>query len=295
MQLKEYLRTKQKIVDKYLKKYMGQKTTPPVLGEAIRYSLLAPGKRIRPILMIAVTELLGGSAALAMPVACAIEMVHVYSLIHDDLPAMDDDDLRRGRPTNHKVFGEGLAILAGDTLQAEAFNLIVQRSDVKKLGAKKILMVIRELGDSCGIKGMASGQALDLQSENKKIKLTALRQLHELKTGRLIRGSVRIGAILAGANAQELKSLTKYAEHLGLAFQIQDDLLDEEGETRVLGKKAGADRRKGKATYPLLIGLAAAKKLLEKEIRAAKRALTGFGKKAGGLSALADYVKERRK
>ncbi|MBU0581264.1 MAG: polyprenyl synthetase family protein [Candidatus Margulisbacteria bacterium] len=295
MELKKYLKKKQQLVNKYLKQYLNGSEYSSTLGKSIKYSLLAPGKRIRPILTIATAEMLGKSASLVIPAACAIEMIHVYSLIHDDLPAMDDDDLRRGKPTNHKIFGEAIAILAGDTLQAEAFNIIVQHSNINKIGTPRILAVIKELSNACGLKGMAAGQALDLQAENKKIKLKPLRLIHELKTGKLLQAAIRVGAIIAGARPKELTALTQYAESLGVAFQIQDDLLDVFGDTKTLGKKAGADLKKNKATYPKLLGIKKTQELLTKEINYARNALKIFGKKGIVLEKILEYVRERKK
>lgn len=295
MNIQAYLRKEQSIVERYLKKYAGQRTEPKVLGEAMRYSLFAPGKRLRPILTMAVADLLKFPSKYVMPAACALEMIHVYSLIHDDLPAMDDDDLRRGKPTNHKVFGEGMAILAGDTLQAEAFRVLVKFTDRKKISAVQVLSVIEELGEACGTRGMAAGQAIDLQAEGKKIQLSALRRLHYLKTGMLLRGAVRIGAVLSGASEKELRALTRYAEHVGVAFQIQDDLLDVLGDTQVLGKKVGSDEKKHKSTYPALCGVRKAQQLLEREIKAAKSALDIFDEGTEVLLSIVDYIKERNK
>lgn len=293
MELARYLKNKQRTVEQYLKKYIGSRTEPKVLGEAMCYSLFAPGKRLRPILTMAVADLLKFPSKFVMPAACALEMIHVYSLIHDDLPAMDDDDLRRGKPTNHKVYGEGMAILAGDTLQAEAFRVLVKHTDRKNVSAERLLSVIAELGDACGTQGMAAGQALDLLSEGKKIQLSTLRRLHYLKTGMLLRAAVRIGAILAGASKKELQSLTRYAEHLGVAFQIQDDLLDILGDTAVLGKKVGSDEKKNKSTYPALCGIEKARQLLDREISEAKKALDIFEGDTEVLLAIVDYIKER--
>ncbi len=241
MNLKKYLGQKQRLVEKQLKKYFGKPTEPPILGRAINYSLLAPGKRLRPIIMMATAELFGLPEKYVLPAACAIEAIHVYSLIHDDLPAMDNDAIRRGLPTNHIVFGEGMAILAGDTLQAEAFRLIIAKSDRRRFTDRAVLNICNELALACGIKGMAAGQAIDLQSETKKIQLTALRRLHYLKTGMLLRAAVRIGAISAGVKGRDLAALTSYAEHLGVAFQIQDDLLDVLGNTKVIGSSLEED------------------------------------------------------
>jgi geranylgeranyl diphosphate synthase, type II len=290
MEFNTYLKRKQKDIAASLEKYMAGKIDPPVLKQAMKYSVMLPGKRLRPFLVLEAAKMFKCPASLAMPTACAIEMVHVYSLIHDDLPAMDNSPLRRGKPTNHKVFGEAMAILAGDTLQAEAFNLISRCSNKKILGAELILKIIEELSEACSVEGMAAGQALDLISENKKISLTKLRRLHYLKTGRLIRAAVRMGAILGGASKPELNKLTAYAEHLGVAFQIRDDLLDVLGDTKKLGKKAGIDQDNQKSTYPQLLGIERSQKLFSAEMNAARKALQIFGEKAKILHKIIDYL-----
>ena len=229
------------------------------LGEAVRYSLEAGGKRVRPVLCLLACEAVGGSAAQALAGALALEYVHTYSLIHDDLPAMDDDDLRRGRPTNHKVFGEGHAILAGDALLTEAFGVLAT-ADLDPVKRAEALVLLAE---SAGWRGMAGGQALDLEGETlTTYDLDHLRLIHRLKTGALLRASIEIGAVLGGATPGERSALRAYGEAIGLAFQIQDDILDATATDAELGKRAGKDAGRGKITYPSLLGLDGARKAL---------------------------------
>ena len=264
-----------KIIDQALDKYLpcGGK-----LAEAMRYSALAPGKKFRPKLVLAACEAVGGKAEKALPVACAIEFVHVYSLIHDDLPAMDDDDYRRGQPASHKKFGEAVAILAGDALSTLAFEVIA--SDVP---SDKVAAITVELTQALGIRGMVGGQIDDLESEGKEINLEMMRSIHVRKTGALIRAAVRGGAIIGGATFDELKSLTLYAEHLGVAFQIMDDIKDVEGSLETTGKTPGSDKRKKKATYPSLVGVEESRKIADKEVTLALEALKSFDQKAETL------------
>lgn len=269
------------------------------LFESMRYSLLAGGKRIRPVLLMA-----AGQAAQSektqtplleeamMKVAAAIEMIHTYSLIHDDLPAMDNDDLRRGKPTNHKVFGEATAILAGDALLTEAFSVI---ASIQGVDAKILLEITRDIAEASGGRGMAGGQALDLQSEKKKISPAELETLHRHKTGCLIEVSVTSGAKLAGANPSHLAGIQKYGEAIGLAFQVADDILDIEGGTEELGKTAGSDVRKDKATYPSLLGMEASKKMAADLMQTALNALGNFDHRADLLREIARYIVVRRK
>ncbi|MDO8886521.1 farnesyl diphosphate synthase [Candidatus Oleimmundimicrobium sp.] len=266
---------------------------PELLYKAIRYSLLSGGKRFRPILVLATAEIFGMNPIDVIPVACAIECVHTYSLIHDDLPAIDDDNIRRGKPTCHIAFGEDMAILAGDGLFAEAFYLIAKRQ--KTDNPSKIVHVIEELSEASGPRGMVGGQVLDILSSGKKIDLNTLKFIHIHKTGRLIRASCRIGAILAGASAKELKAVSNYAEHLGLAFQITDDILDVIGKTASLGKEPGSDERKNKATFPSIFGLEHSKELAKKAADDAKEALKDIDKDTSPLASLADFVFERDK
>lgn len=257
---------------------------PTRLDEAIRYSLFAGGKRLRPALALCTAEIVSGDDSPALPAACALEMIHTYSLIHDDLPSMDDDDLRRGKPSCHKVYGEALAILAGDALLTMAFDALADTGRPE---------IFREVAQAAGAGGMVAGQALDLESEGQRIEAAELQTIHKLKTGALIRASVRTGAMLADANTESLAQLTAYAEHIGLAFQIADDVLDVVGQESATGKPVGSDEAKKKATYPGLMGLEAARAFAAKEIDAAISALDSFGDEAGPLRELARFVIER--
>ena len=257
---------------------------PPVLIEAMRYSLFAPCKRLRPALALGAAEIVAGDDSPALPLACAVEMIHTYSLIHDDLPAMDDDDLRRGQPTSHRKYGEAVAILAGDTMLTMAFDVLAQGGDIA---------VIREVANAAGVDGMAAGQLIDLESEDKQISLDTLRNIHRRKTGALIRVSVRAGAMLAGADAATVDSLTRYGEQVGLAFQIADDILDIVGEEARIGKPVGSDVARNKATYPALVGLDEARRLAQEAMEEALAALDGFGAEADIFRALARYIVDR--
>jgi farnesyl diphosphate synthase len=263
------------------------------LAEAMRYSTLGGGKRLRPILVYATGTALGAAPGLLDDAAVAVELIHVYSLVHDDLPAMDDDDLRRGRPTCHKAYDEGTAVLVGDALQALAFEIIAGR-DAALLPAAARLQQIQVLAQGIGTAGMAGGQAIDLAAVGKPLAATALEVMHRRKTGALIQASVLLGAIAAGVrNGAEYAALAAYGAELGLAFQIQDDVLDVAGETAALGKTAGADAARGKPTYPSVHGLAAAAQLARLHRDAAVAALDGLGATAGSLIGLADLVVER--
>jgi geranylgeranyl diphosphate synthase type II len=259
----------------------------------MRYSVFAGGKRVRPVLMLAACDAVGGNLEKAIPAACAMEMIHTYSLIHDDLPAMDDDDFRRGNPTNHKVYGEATAILAGDALLTEAF-ILLSKDDGGDAAAR--LKVIQEIATASGSRGMVGGQVVDMESEGKPelIDIATLSYIHTHKTGALIRASVRAGAILAGAGEERLASLTRYAEAIGLAFQIADDILDVEGTTEELGKDAGSDEARGKATYPALVGLEASKARAQELVDMALEALAGFDERAEPLRAIASYIVKRK-
>lgn len=236
---------------------------PDQLREAMRYSLLAGGKRIRPVLTLATVEALGQDPEKALEIACAIEMIHTYSLIHDDLPAMDDDDYRRGKLTNHKVFGEATAILAGDALLTEAFGWMAQGSDKAGLSSHVMAQLFREASSMAGIYGMVGGQLSDMEAEKQRVDLGELQSIHRRKTGALIVLAVRAGALVGGANKDLLEALTDYAYYLGLAFQIQDDILDVVGDQEKLGKPVGSDQNNEKSTYPALLGLEGAKEKLK--------------------------------
>ncbi len=278
---------------------------PESLREAMRYSLLAGGKRLRPILCLAACELAGGEAELAMPTAVALEMIHTMSLIHDDLPAMDNDDLRRGRSTNHKVYGEAKAILAGDALLTRAFEMVALRSP--GLPAERLLAVVGELSLASGAPGLVGGQVVDLECEGKAVDLDTLEYIHLHKTGALLRACVLCGAHVGGAGAPLLQALGTYARGIGLAFQIIDDILDVTASSEVLGKTAGKDLAADKTTYPKLLGLEASRQRADDLVAEAKAALAPFvgggaasgepadtlALKAAPLLALADYITSR--
>jgi geranylgeranyl diphosphate synthase type II len=287
----DYLHEKRLKVDVYLDRLFQNQGASPELREAVRYSLLAGGKRIRPILTIAASEACGGSKEWAIPVGAAIEMIHTYSLIHDDLPAMDNDDLRRGRPTSHKVFGEAMAILAGDTLLTESFFLL---TSLEGIPSETLLKIVNEVARAAGIDGMAGGQALDLKAEGKEISKGELEILHRMKTGCLIQASVASGALLAGASEKDLMAIRRYGEAIGLAFQITDDILNVEGETSELGKRARSDEAHSKATYPSILGLENSKRLAVESSEKAIGALSPFGSSADSLRQIARYLVERR-
>jgi geranylgeranyl diphosphate synthase type II len=262
--------------------------------EAIRYSIFAGGKRLRPILCLAAAEVAGGLSQKIMPVACALEMIHTYSLIHDDLPAMDNDDFRRGQPTNHKVFGEAIAILAGDALVTEAFGFVAGLSIKDGMEPERILKVIRILVKAAGYRGMIGGQAIDLECENRPADLPTVEYMHILKTGALISGSLEAGAILGGGTPEQVTLLTRYGHHLGLAFQITDDLLDIEGDVELMGKQPGSDVAKNKKTYPALLGVARSKEAAREHVDEALKALDTFDDKAEPLRAIARYLLVRK-
>jgi geranylgeranyl diphosphate synthase type II len=262
------------------------------LYAAMRYSVINGGKRIRPLLVYAACEALGGSQEQADTAACAVELIHAYSLVHDDLPAMDDDDLRRGQPTTHKAFDEATAILAGDALQSLAFEVLTDGND---LSAELRLAMLATLARAAGPAGMVGGQAIDLAAVGRKIDQHALERMHRHKTGALIEASVQLGALASGkADALGLSSLQRYAEAIGLAFQVQDDILDVESDTATLGKRQGADIARDKPTYPALLGMAAAKRYAQELCAQATHALRPFGAPAEPLRELAHFIVERR-
>ena len=264
---------------------------PESLREAMRYSLLAGGKRLRPILCLAAFELAGGEGDLALPTAVALEMIHTMSLIHDDLPAMDNDDLRRGRLTNHKMFGEANAILAGDALLTRAFEMVALRSP--GVSAERLLQVVGELSLASGAPGLVGGQVVDLESEGKSVDLETLEYIHLHKTGALLRACVISGALVAGADATLQAALHTYARGIGLAFQIIDDILDVTASSDVLGKTAGKDLTADKTTYPKLLGLEESRRRADGLVAEAKAALEPWRDRAAPLLALADYITSR--
>lgn len=292
MDIKSYLNEKRELIDSYLKFYFTVPSSPSVLHEAMKYSLFAGGKRIRPILALASYEACGGDAKKIIPQAAALELIHTYSLLHDDLPAMDNDDLRRGKPTNHKIFGEAIAILAGDALLTEAFFMMTQ-ADIK-IKPSILLKVVREVALAAGHSGMVGGQAQDIISEDAEPDSKTLEFIHLHKTAALIKSAVRIGSILAGARKEQLQALTKYGENTGLAFQIIDDVLDVEGSAEELGKPVGSDSRKKKMTYPSLYGIEGARKKANELISIAIDAIGIFSSEAYPLREIAGYLAKRR-
>lgn len=296
MDLKAYLKEQCARVDAALDTYLPQETElPHSLHKSMRYSVFAGGKRVRPILMLAACQAVGGDTEVAIPAACAMEMIHTYSLIHDDLPAMDDDDFRRGNPTNHKVFGEAIAILAGDALLTEAFKLVSDPRFAAGCDPAARLAVIHEIATRAGSYGMVGGQVVDMESEGKPgIDLPTVQYIHTHKTGALIKASVVAGALLGGADQIKLAAITRYGEAAGLAFQIADDILDIEGTTEEIGKDAGSDEARGKATYPAVMGLSAAKAEAQSMMDEAMAALEILGSEADPLREIARYIVQRK-
>ncbi len=288
--LTDYLHRQSATVDHalehYLSKYPGASQT---IFRAMRYGIFPGGKRIRPVLTLAVGDLFGAAQHLVLPFACAVEMIHAYSLIHDDLPALDDDDLRRGEPAAHKVFGEGMALLAGDGLLTEAFRLMADAEAMRGLAADVVVEVIRELAQAAGALGLVGGQALDLEAEEKDVDLPTVEMIHVRKTGALILASIRIGAQLGGAAPGDLTKISRYGEYLGLAFQIADDILDaQEGAVTESGHK-----ERKKATYPSVVGLTSARNRLKELLQLSLAELEPFGVRAQPLAAIAGHIVNR--
>lgn len=290
--MKEQLKERIALVDSVLDKYLAIKDNPQkTIYEAMRYSVFAGGKRLRPVLMLSFCEMCGGDVNEALPFACAMEMIHTYSLIHDDLPAMDNDDLRRGMPTSHIKYGEATAILAGDALLNRAFE-VVSAYDGKY--PERALKAINILALSSGTEGMIGGQVADIESEGRGITLDELRYLHLGKTGAIIRSACTIGTLMGGGNDEEIKAADEFAKNLGIAFQIQDDILDVEGTEEELGKPIGSDKEENKNTYVSLLGLEKSKELSKEYSKRAKDALAVFGDRAEFLKELTDYLVNRR-
>ncbi len=288
MDLKQYLARRQKHIDRALDLLLPKASVrPATIHKAMRYSLFAGGKRLRPILALAAAEGCGGQIERALPLASAVECIHTYSLIHDDLPSMDNDDFRRGRPTCHKVFGEGIAVLAGDALLTAAFEMVAKAEPSRRYALRDILL---EISAGAGSRKLIAGQVADLEAEGQKITRADLRYIHQNKTAALLTTSVRLGAMSANATAKQLAAISEFGSALGLAFQVIDDILDVTQTSEKLGKSAGKDAAAQKATYPAIIGLeksrAEAKKLTDK----AQRALKGFGSSADPLRAIANYL-----
>ncbi len=290
--LKSYLALQRNLVESALDRFLPDtQTRPQALHESIRYSVLAPGKRLRPILVIASAEAVGGTAAQVLPAACALECIHVFSLIHDDLPCMDNDDYRRGRLTNHKVYGDAMALLAGDALLALAFQLAAQ--NMQGVSPQNVLNTLGMLAEATGAGGMVGGQVVDMESQGHEIDRETLRYIHAYKTGALLTASVAAGASLAGGSESQLESLTAYGRNIGLAFQIADDILDVTGDEAKLGKPVGSDEERDKATYPKLYGLEESRRRAQAEVDAALEQLQSFDAKAEPLRAIARYIVER--
>ncbi len=293
--LQAYLKHKSQLINQALEAVLKSTDTPDRLLEAMTYALMAEGKRIRPILCLAAAETVDGDPQDVMPAACALEMIHTYSLIHDDLPAMDDDDMRRGQPTCHKAFDEATAILAGDALLTLAFQMLSSIAISDPQQANKWLRVIRLISHAAGYCGMIQGQMLDMASEKKRFSLDELKSMHRLKTGALIEASVCCGSELVGVNDIQINLLKKYAQNIGLAFQVTDDILNVEGDPEIMGKAVGTDEQRRKTTYPALLGLAESKDFAARLIDDALGALESFDQKADPLRAIARYIHERNR
>lgn len=292
--LKSYLQQRCALIETALTEYLPVADCPPArLHEAMRYSLFAGGKRLRPILLLAACEAVGGDPEKALPAACALEMVHSYSLVHDDLPAMDDDDLRRGQPTNHRVFGEATAILAGDALLTEAFALLSSAATCAKIGPECCCQVVQILARSSGSTGMVAGQVVDMESEEQLIDLATLEYIHTRKTGALIRAAVEMGAVIGEATAEQRQALCRYADAAGLAFQVADDILDIVADQVELGKNIGSDQDRGKATFPRLIGLEEARRRATALKQQALAEITELDDSAQALREIATYIVDR--
>src|SRR3984893_6989197 len=289
-----YLKERAALVERALAECVAESSGPASrLFEAMRYSLMAGGKRLRPVLALAACEAVSGTLDAAIGLACAIEMIHTYSLVHDDLPCMDDDDLRRGRPTNHKVYGEAIATLAGDALLTDAFKVLAASTD-KTASPALVLETVAELATAAGSSGMVAGQVIDLLGEGKSKTVEELEELHGKKTGALFLASVRGGARLGAASASQIESLDAYARALGLAFQVVDDLLDVHGTPDQMGKRTQKDGERGKATYPAILGVERSMDLSRELETRAHRALQGFCESADALRHIATFVVERK-
>ena len=294
MNTPQYMTRNRKRVDEALEMLLlgdshATEDVPPRLLQGLRYSVLDGGKRLRPILVLASAEAVGGDSQVAMPAACAIELIHTFSLIHDDLPCMDDDDLRRGKPTSHKVFGEAIALLAGDALFALAFEMLMTlRTDHARIRACTL-----EIAQASGLHGMVGGQVADMELSRKQATLDDVRAVHRRKTGALIQASTTVGGIIGGGSDQQIEALRQYGGAIGMAFQIQDDILDVTGDTRKTGKSGGSDERNEKATYPRLVGPDRAKEMATEAVERGIAALASFDSSADPLRRIAKFIIER--
>ncbi len=290
----DYLETRRELVNAAIDVYLAfGSETPSEIVEVMRYAVLNGGKRLRPILVIAGAELFGGDSGRVMPTACGIELIHSYSLVHDDLPCMDDDDLRRGRPTVHKKFGDAMAVLAGDALLTHGFGLIAENAAVPGVTSEMTVRVIRQIAAACGPTGMVGGQVQDIKSDGVDLDIESLRTLHRAKTGRLITASVEAGAILAGATDDEINLVVEYGNAIGLAFQIVDDVLGEIGDESKLGKPVGSDQARDKTTYASLFGIETAREMARSLVEESRATLTDFGTAAQPLLDIAGFIIDR--
>lgn len=308
LDINAYLEEKRALIEDWLAKAFPSENAPPsTIHQAMRYSLMARSKRIRPVLTLATTESLGGKVEKAIPFACALELIHTYSLIHDDLPAMDNDDFRRGRPSNHKVFGEAMAILAGDALLTHAFYLmsipyssestvasessVSSESSVESTVSPRLAVeIITEIARAAGTEGMIGGQVMDIQLEGQSATISQVEAMHHGKTGAMILAAIRIGGLVANVSEKQMESLTTFGRHIGLAFQIVDDILNVEGQPQLLGKSVGSDQSAEKATFPSVLGLEESKTCARQHYEVAIQALETFGDRAEVLSALARFI-----
>ncbi|PRS30917.1 (2E,6E)-farnesyl diphosphate synthase [Bacillus pumilus] len=290
--LNEFLTTRKQAIEDYLFTYVQELTIPEDLKSSMLYSLKAGGKRLRPVLVLALLNAYGKNEEDGIPVGCAVEMIHTYSLIHDDLPCMDDDDLRRGKPTNHKVYGEATAVLAGDALLTESFRLITSQLS-SSVSADKKLRIVDELVKSAGALGMVGGQFDDMEAEQKQVSLAELESIHARKTGKLLTFSVAAGAMLAGASDDDIEKLREFSYHIGIAFQIRDDILDLEGSEEKIGKRVGSDTANEKSTYPSLLTLSGAKEKLHEHITHAKEIVSNLQLEQQLLHDLCDLIASR--
>ena len=295
VELKAYITQKSLMIDAALEKMIQASATSPTLVRAMGYSLMAGGKRIRPVLCLAACEAVGGRAENALTAACALEMIHTYSLIHDDLPAMDDDELRRGKATCHIAFDEATAILAGDALLTLAFEVLSSVSLTDETRAVQWLQVIQLISQAAGFRGMVQGQMLDIASEGLNLSADELETMHRLKTGALIEASLGSGALLGGADQRQKDLINSYARKIGLAFQVADDILNVEGNPMVMGKSTGTDSLRKKSTYPSVLGIQASREFAEKLVQESLQALETFDKQADPLRAVARYIIERNR
>ncbi|MGR3207302.1 polyprenyl synthetase family protein [Bacillus glycinifermentans] len=290
--LEGFLKTRKALIEQRLPLYIQELQAPATLKQSMLYSLEAGGKRLRPILVLALLHAYGKHEEDGIPVGCAVEMIHTYSLIHDDLPCMDDDDLRRGKPTNHKMYGEATAVLAGDALLTESFKMITTHVSFN-VPAEKRLRIVNELVSAAGAEGMVGGQILDMEAESKPVSLQELQSIHEGKTAKLLSFSVIAGAILADAPEEEIEKLREFGHHIGVGFQIRDDILDLEGSEDKIGKRTGSDTTNGKSTYPSLLSVEGAKQKLNEHIEKAKRLISELSLEKELLYELCDMIADR--